>query len=83
VLSFDLTTPLELTQVDGWRSILLLAECSLCLVEHLQAGGSLRKVADRGIDEVQGQKPTFDNDAPARTVAFSFEGEAAGQEAEG
>ena len=63
VLSFDLTTPLELTQVDGWRYVLLIAECSLYLVEHLQRGGSLRKLAGREIDEVKGQAPSLDRES--------------------
>jgi len=35
VFSYDLTNPLELTQTEGWHYILLIAECSLYLVEHL------------------------------------------------
>jgi len=63
VLSFDLTTPLELTQADGWRYVLLIAECSLYLVEHLQQGGSLRRMAGREIDEVKNQQPSFDRES--------------------
>ena len=75
VMAFDLTNPLELTQVpDGWQSILLIAECSLYLVEHLQKGGSIRKIAGRGIDEIENQKPSFDKDSHTKTVAFAFEG---------
>ena len=33
VFSYDLTNPLELTQGDGWHYVLLIAECSLFLVE--------------------------------------------------
>ena len=73
VFSYDLTNPLELTQGDGWHYVLLLAECSLFLVEHLQRGGSLRKMAGREIDEVPGQQPTFDKDANTKTVAFKFD----------
>ena len=83
ILAFDLTTPLELTQVDGWRHILLLAESTLCLLEYLQRGGSLRQVANRSIDKVPNQQPSFDKDGQARTVAFSFEGEAPAQDAVG
>jgi hypothetical protein len=35
VFSYDLTNPLELTQGEGWHYVLLIAECSLFLVEHL------------------------------------------------
>jgi hypothetical protein len=73
VFSYDLTNPLELTQGDGWHYVLLLAECSLFLIEHLQRGGSLRKMAGREIDEVPGQQPSFDKDANTKTVAFKFD----------
>lgn len=62
---------------------MLLAESTLCLVEYLQRGGSLRKVANRSIDKVPNQLPTFDKDGQARTVAFAFEGEAPAQDAVG
>jgi predicted nucleotidyltransferase len=35
VFTYDLTNPLELTQTDGWHYILLIAESSLYLIEHL------------------------------------------------
>ena len=54
IFSFDLTNPIELTQVEGWKYLLLIAECSLCLVEHLEKGGSLRKIAGKDIDQVKG-----------------------------
>jgi len=82
VFSYDLTNPLELTQGEGWHYVLLIAECSLYLVEHLQRGGSLRKMAGRNIDEVKGQKPSFDKDANTKTVAFKFEAGTEGVEAQ-
>jgi hypothetical protein len=82
VFAFDLTNPLELTQVDGWHYILLIAECSLCLVEHLQKGGSLRKMAGREIDEVKDQKPSFDKEFQTKASAVKFEAGTIGVEAE-
>ena len=35
VFSYDLISPLELTQGEGWHYVLLIAECSLYLIEHL------------------------------------------------
>lgn len=73
VFSYDLTNPLELTQGEGWHYVVLLAECSLCLIEHLQRGGSLRKMAGREIDEIKDQKPSFDKESATKTVAFKFD----------
>jgi hypothetical protein len=93
VFAFDLTNPLELTQVVikddddedddcGWHYVLLIAECSLCLVEHLQKGGSLRKMAGREIDEVKDQKPSFDKEFQTKASAVKFEAGTIGVEAE-
>jgi hypothetical protein len=35
-LSYDLTTPLELKETEGWKYIVLIAECSLYLMEYLK-----------------------------------------------
>jgi len=35
VFSYDLANPLELSQGEGWHYLLLIAECSLYLIEHL------------------------------------------------
>lgn len=70
--NFNLFNPLELTQTDAWRYVVLLAECSLQLIEYLQNGGKLRKVAGQDIDEIKNQKPSFHKD---RTVAFAFDEE--------
>jgi hypothetical protein len=78
VFSYDLTNPLELTNGEGWHYILLIAECSLFLMEHLQKGGSLRRIAGRDIDKVKNQQPSFDKDAQSKTVAFTFEAGAEG-----
>ena len=43
--SYDLTNPLELSQLtDAWKSVVVIAECSLFLLEFLQQGGKLRKL---------------------------------------
>jgi hypothetical protein len=73
IFAYDLTNPLELTKGDGWHYALLIAECSLCLIEHLQKGGSLRKIAGRSIDQVKDQQPSFDKDLAAKSVAFKFD----------
>jgi len=43
--NYDLTNPLELSQLtDAWKSVVVIAECSLFLLEFLQQGGKLRKL---------------------------------------
>lgn len=56
-LSYDLTNPLELTETLGWIYLTELAECSIYLLEYLQKGGKLRKVVNKDIDQIKGQKP--------------------------
>ena len=41
-IKFDLTNPLELRDTGAWKSISVIAECVLVLLEHLKKGGSLR-----------------------------------------
>jgi hypothetical protein len=56
--AYDLTNPLELTSLmqgeegesQAWHSVIILAECSLFLLEHLKKGGKLRILAGREID---------------------------------
>lgn len=49
--SYDLTNPLELTTVpEAWHSVVIIAECSLYLLEFLQRGGKLRTLAGQEID---------------------------------
>jgi len=44
--SYDLTNPLELSQLtDAWKSVVVIAECSLFLLEFLQQNGKLRKLS--------------------------------------
>jgi cytochrome c oxidase subunit IV len=50
VLSYDLTTPLELKETEAWKYIVVLSECSLYLVEYLRGGGALRKLGGNEID---------------------------------
>ena len=70
--AYDLTNPLELTLVpEAWHSVVILAECSLYLLEFLQRGGKLRTLAGQEIDTVKNQKPTFGRDG--RTVGFRFD----------
>lgn len=79
--SYDLTNPLELTTVpDAWHSVVILAECSLYLLEYLQRGGKLRTLAGQDIDKVKNQKPKFDKEG--RTVGFKFDQDS-GNEDEG
>jgi len=52
---------------------LLISECSLALIEHLQKGGSLRKLAGRDIDKVKGLYPSFNKETGTRSVAFKFD----------
>ena len=52
--AYDLTNPLELCLVpEAWQSVVILAECSLYLLEFLQKGGKLRTLAGRDIDKVK------------------------------
>ena len=44
MLSYDLTSPIELKETDAWKAIVVLSECSLYLVEYLRGGGQLRKL---------------------------------------
>ena len=73
MFAFDLTNPIELTQVDGWKYVLIIAECSLQLIEHLEKGGTLRKMAGRNIDQLKDQKPTMYKEGQTKSVAFKFE----------
>jgi len=41
-ISYDLTTPLDLMHTDAWKDFVVIAECSLYLMEYLQKGGKLR-----------------------------------------
>lgn len=50
VISYDLTSPLELKETEGWRYFVILAECSLFLVEYLRGGGTFRKLGGLEID---------------------------------
>ena len=70
--AYDLTNPLELTTTDAWKSVVVLAECSLFLLEYLQGGGKLRTLAGQDIDQVKNQKPLFGKDG-GRSVAFKFD----------
>lgn len=72
VFSYDLTTPLELTLSDSWKHVVVLAECSLYLLEYLQQGGQLRKIAGKAIDTLKNQKPLFEK-IDGKTVAFKFD----------
>lgn len=73
-INYDLTNPLELSQSeDGWKNLLIIAECVLVFLEHLSGGGSMMKVAGRDIDQVPNQQPTFDKGLPSKSVAFKFE----------
>ena len=62
--AYELTNPLELTSLseaadqtpEAWKSIVILAECSLYLMEHLKKGGKLRTLAGKDIDKVKNQK---------------------------
>lgn len=76
--SYDLTTPLELTETSSWKPLTELAECSLYLLEYLQKGGKLRKVLNRDIDQIKNQKPQLDKNA--RTVKFEEDASDAGDE---
>lgn len=39
VLSYDLTSPIEIKETDAWKAIVVISECSLYLVEYLKGGG--------------------------------------------
>lgn len=54
--------------------MLILAECSLYLLEYLKSGGKLRKIGGHDIDEVKNQKPTILKE-PGKTVAFKIQTE--------
>ena len=41
-IAYDLTTPLDLMHTDAWKDFVVIAECSLYLMEYLQKGGKLR-----------------------------------------
>ena len=44
--TYDMINPLELSRVgNGWHSLVILAECSLYMLEYLQRGGKLRTLA--------------------------------------
>jgi len=52
--SYDLTNPLELTMsTDAWKNVIIIAECSLYLLEFLQQGGKLRTQKGQEIDQVK------------------------------
>ncbi len=53
--SYDLTSPLELTETTAWKPLTIISECSLYLMEYLQKDGKLRKVVNREIDKVKNQ----------------------------
>lgn len=77
--AYDLTNPLELTTVpEAWHSVVILAECSLYLLEFLQRGGKLRTLAGQEIDKIKNQKPRFDRDG--RTVGFKFDQDSENEE---
>ena len=69
--TYDMTSPLEVTDTQAWHSVVVLAECSLFLLEHLQKGGKLRKLAGKEIDKVPNQKARMNKDA--RQVGFKFD----------
>jgi uncharacterized FlaG/YvyC family protein len=46
VLAYNLTNPLELTQSDAWKYILIIAECNLVMLEQLQGGASIYNFGD-------------------------------------
>ena len=73
--SYDLTTPLELTETNSWKSLTELAECSLYLLEYLQKGGKLRKIMNRDIDQIKNQKPSLGKYKNNRTVQFEDKSE--------
>lgn len=78
--AYDLTNPLELCLVpEAWHSVVIIAECSLYLLEFLQKGGKLRTLAGKEIDTVKNQKPRFDKDG-ARTVGFRFDEDSENEE---
>lgn len=52
-LTYDMTTPLELKDTEGWKYVVLIAEAGLYLVEYLKGGGTLRKPGSIEIDEVR------------------------------
>ena len=39
IFTYDLTTPLELKETEAWKYVLVIAESSLFLLEHLKNGG--------------------------------------------
>ena len=78
--AYDLANPLELTRTEAWKSVVVLAECSLFLLEYLQGGGKLRTLAGQDIDMVANQKPIFGKDGN-RTVAFKFDQDSEDEEA--
>jgi hypothetical protein len=53
VISYDLTSPTDLKETEGWKFIVVLSECSLYLVEFLKNGGQLRVGGGLDIDEVK------------------------------
>jgi hypothetical protein len=51
---YDLTTPLELKETEGWKYIVQISEASLVMMENLKAnGGGLRKNNARDVDEIK------------------------------
>ena len=77
--AYDLTNPLELTMVpEAWHNVVILAECSLYLLEFLQRGGKLRTLAGQDIDTIKNQKPRFDREG--RTVGFRFDQDSENEE---
>jgi hypothetical protein len=75
VLSYDMTTPLELkvSAGEGWKYCVQIARASLTLTEQLKQGGGgrgLRKQMGEEIDEVKGQRSQLAN--ADKTVAFSM-----------
>lgn len=70
VFSYDLTTPLELKDTEGWKYVVQISEASLQLMEKLKQNGGrgLRKTEYDDIDELKNQKPMLAN--AGKSVAF-------------
>ena len=63
---------------EAWHSVVILAECSLYLLEFLQRGGKLRTLAGQDIDTIKNQKPKFDREG--RTVGFRLDQDSENEE---
>ena len=51
--NYDLSVPLEFKDTEAWKYLLLLAECSLYLLEYLKNGGKLRRILGQDIDGIK------------------------------